>query len=1669
MMAATLTSAIFVTADSYAENPVQVRSVQPKQLTPAQIGTSAGDGRLLFLQPAVFDPLAERPDFAGKGIQPRNAKIGFSPYALVQFHQGSLAAKESLEAEGVEFVGYIPENAYQVRLSPRQRERLESHPAVRWIGDYEPAWKVSPRLWPDGGNFSSDLDVVLFPRQHAGDFVLKLTSAYPSVSVKFMGSDENAPIVTLAVPLPARAEIVNAIAAIDEVSWVEPHLPIALHNQDTIGPIQNNVLGETGRTLFSRNLIGTGQIVAVTDSGVDADMCFFRNFNGNDAVTEATRTTGPEPGPLFPDRKIIGYWVQPGADPYDDNESCGESPTSFHGTHTSGTAVGDNLATLSSPTSPGSDRGDGMAPNAQLLFQDIGNAGGCLVGSGSRADLFLQALRGGARIHSNSYGSDSEGAYTTSDMTADRFLFDNEQMTIFYSAGNSGPGPSTTGSPGNAKNVVTVGWSGASISTQLNSSSSRGPTQDNRIKPDLVAPGSSIVSAGGDTTFGNGNCGTRVLQGTSMATPAVAGGSALLRQYFEEGMYPTGTRNAADRFRPNAPLVKAVLLNGTLALPAGGRFGDNGFGWGKLFLDNNLFFSGDARKLRVWNVPNVAGIKTGETQTHSVTVAAGQEFRATLVWSDPEAAPGAAISLVNNLDLTVSNGTETFLGNVFSTAGESVTGGSADARNNVEQVRFTAPVAGTYTITVRGSNVPGTGRARTNRQGYALVASHATCNTAVTEAPTAVSAAANANVGIDLQFTRPAGSTVIQVYRADACSTDSADFQYVGSTTGTTFTDLSAQGGSSYAYRFRAADGCGEGPMSGCIFATATGLCDISPTFAGVTTATADAGNCKIDLSWSPATSNCATSTGLRYRIFRGTSPDFVPVGEPIAIVEGTSYSDTTVQSGTTYYYIVRAEDRFATTAATNTDANVRRAFATPAGPPGAPGTWRDDAGDTNAFMVAETPWSITTAQANDGTRSYRSALDGAVQSPDQTCASITTPPLLLAAGAELSYFARFNLEVNWDGVVVEISTDNGSTWSDLPPTGDYPGQLSETGIPPVNACGFPNTKRAFTGPAGNTGLTPWTEYKSSLAAFSGQTVRIRWRFTSDPATAFEGFFLDTISVTNVQLPTACAAVTPQANFALTPRAPLTGVPITFNDASSNATSYLWDFGDGTTSTEQNPTHVYNAEGRYVVRLTVGNAGQTSVTTREIYVSSPSTVWVPRLVVPGQARAQGSGGSLFRSALWMTNRTGQESAVRLRYIVPPGASKGGAEDVASIGLAPGRLVAFSDVLTEALGANANTTGIIVVEVAQGSPTPIVTSRTYNEPGNAGTFGQYIPAIPIDSGSTAPVTIEGLGGSAAFRTNLGIVNLSETDITATVSLFDAANVKRGNDVVRTIPARSAIQLNAINNIASAGELPVFTARISADGPLFAYASKLDNVTSDPIFVPSTLTPESSQWIDGVAAITGGGGTVFRSNLVLANRNASPASVQVAFTARGETAPSSTQTVQLDSGMTQFYSDVIPQLFNRQDQGTLSITTAGSTPVIAWARTYSDRGAAGTLGQFIPGFSSDELIGSSGAILQGLSENAAVRTNMGLVNTSSSSVSVTVTVWRNDATQVSQKTYNLVGGQAISINRVILDITGGQLSNGYLTIVPSAPGAVYAWASYVDNVSTDQTFVRPILLP
>ena len=249
---------------------------------------------------------------------------------------------------------------------------------------------------------------------------------------------------------------------------------------------------------------------------------------------------------------------------------------------------------------------------------------------------------------------------------------------------------------------VAVTWEGAApgpkgLHDNIAEFSSFGPTQDGRIKPDIIAPGQLIESAW--VSFDQGTCAVKVSSGTSMSTPLVAGTAALVRQYFADGYYPTGAPNPEDGFAPSGPLVKAALLNGAqnmlgltesrLPLEEVPSFRQ---GWGRVELASSLRLPGSGFALQV--VDQRALRRSGDAHEYCLRVPAGggavleRPVKATLVWHD---APGNTYSsqsvLVNDLDLEL----KVPEGDPAPYRG---TAARPDRLNNVEQEAVLAPKAG---------------------------------------------------------------------------------------------------------------------------------------------------------------------------------------------------------------------------------------------------------------------------------------------------------------------------------------------------------------------------------------------------------------------------------------------------------------------------------------------------------------------------------------------------------------------------------------------------------------------------------------------------------------------------------------------------------------------------------------------------------------------------------------------------------------------------------------------------------------------------------------------------------------------------------------------------------------------------------------------------------------
>ena len=450
---------------------------------------------------------------------------------------------------------------------------------------------------------------------------------------------------------------IATVAAEPALSWLSLEPVFSIDNNVAIGHMRADDVSN----YFVVGLNGSGHSVTVADSGIDRD---HGDFDGRIQHVESV------------------IW----------GDSSTEDQHSGHGTHVACTVLGNG------------SRGGyaGIAPQATLRFQAMEDDSSGNFGGVSMDTLVRKAYEGNSYIHTNSWGMDGYyGEYTTSSEDADSRTSQYDQfwsyngMLVLVSAGNDGPDSDTITPPATAKNIVAVGNHhnrGGGAPSTLADGSSRGPTDDGRIKPDVTAPGSWVRSCrsqdAGDTSGSTWSSQWYLeYSGTSMAAPNAAGASVLIREYLME---------VAGRPSPQGALIKGMLILG--AEDTGSRDIPNmDEGWGRVNLANSLIPGTDTG---VW-VDDRNTIRSGQTREYQFNLSRGNTpFKAVLTWSDYPGSTWSSTQLQNNLDMVIiaPDGTE-YKGNDFAN-GRSTTGGDADDVNNVEVVLIDQADSGVWTVRI---------------------------------------------------------------------------------------------------------------------------------------------------------------------------------------------------------------------------------------------------------------------------------------------------------------------------------------------------------------------------------------------------------------------------------------------------------------------------------------------------------------------------------------------------------------------------------------------------------------------------------------------------------------------------------------------------------------------------------------------------------------------------------------------------------------------------------------------------------------------------------------------------------------------------------------------------------------------------------------------------------
>lgn len=629
--------------------------------------------------------------------------------------------KTALRALGLEIVTYVPDDAFLVKGDLASANQAQSLEFVRTVVPFEAGYKMEPEL--------SRAGIFSFGDRAQVSVQLVAGATVPAALASFRDLGEGLFVGEAAV------SDLWSLAQSPSVLWVERYLPMTSMafgtNDSELSSMATAAGAPTGfesgakvmnaQAAWAAGFNGAGQIVGFADTGLDSG-------NLSSLI------------PDFQGQVKVGMAMGLGGNSWGDPHN--------HGTHVAGSIAGNGR---SSPEAAMRGAGFGAQLVAQGMWSDIFNN---IVPPGI-PKLFDAAYNAGARIHSNSWGApNSNGRYDNFAVQADTFMFQKQDFLAVFAAGNDGSDMNGDGmidegsvsSPGSAKNVLTVGasknylleggiqrtmremrdgtskWGAEPVASSKLSEdprgmaafSSRGPAADGRLKPEIVAPGTNIVSARSrhpaakpEASWGVYDDNYLFMGGTSMATPLTSGAMAIVRQYLLQ--------------KVGGSTVSAALLKATVANTAEdlfpGQFGErargqeqptrrpnNHEGWGRVNLETLV----NLASFHV--VDNTKGLATGGQAVLEVRAEAGTPLKVTMAYTDAPATASATRTLVNDLDLTVV----TPDGRTLFPNGKA----SKDNVNNMEQIDVLEPVSGTYKVIVNGANVP---QGLNGAQPYALV------------------------------------------------------------------------------------------------------------------------------------------------------------------------------------------------------------------------------------------------------------------------------------------------------------------------------------------------------------------------------------------------------------------------------------------------------------------------------------------------------------------------------------------------------------------------------------------------------------------------------------------------------------------------------------------------------------------------------------------------------------------------------------------------------------------------------------------------------------------------------------------------------------------------------------------------------------------------------------
>lgn len=618
------------------------------------------DMRLHFSR---FDPLEDgEPDVPTLLRSPASSRL-----RIVQFETQILSElRDGIIAAGAEVMRYLPDQAYLVRMDAAAEASIEALPYVRWVGDYHTAYRLEFQILEllQGGAEavgSQPYNVMMVdPKGDRAGLVTRLNET----GIKVVNPNGRG-ILLVAEMTPNQLRL---MAGDDAVLWIDR-------------------LTEVGTDIdIARIQGGANHIEAV--AGIDG-----KGMSG--FVMEGAWPGHVEFVARPPYREI----------PY----SIGSGSFDGHGQNTAGEIYAKGVR----------PDAKGLMPFAQMGYCNAG----FVSGNDNRISVTTEAIASHkVTVETASWGYARTTLYTSRSAEMDNIVF-NLDLLVTNSQSNAGGTSEPRGSRPQAwaKNVLSVGafrhYGTADPSDDVwlepgLSGGSIGPAEDGRIKPELSAFYDGILTTdapGYNSSFG----------GTSGATPIVNGYAGLTTQMYSLGLFGNpGAKSASDgiaevtpwkllyNFRPHFTTVKALMVNSARQHDFSGLSHDMTRvhqGWGMPSVED-LYENRQGMLV----VDENFVLSELESRMFQVYVPAGTpEFRATMVYADPEAVPGSQVDRINSMDLIVISpaGVQYFGNNGLNENMFSTPFGVANDLDTVENIWIQNPTPGSWTVTVRAAAI----------------------------------------------------------------------------------------------------------------------------------------------------------------------------------------------------------------------------------------------------------------------------------------------------------------------------------------------------------------------------------------------------------------------------------------------------------------------------------------------------------------------------------------------------------------------------------------------------------------------------------------------------------------------------------------------------------------------------------------------------------------------------------------------------------------------------------------------------------------------------------------------------------------------------------------------------------------------------------------------------